>query len=1027
MFRVVLQCTDVPTEMWLTVNGQTWLSPIRREALIETLRREVRGDVRFDRASRVLYSTDASIYQIEPIGVVLPREPEDVVRTVRICADQGIPVLPRGAGTSLSGQTVGHAVVLDFSRYMNRILSLDTERGLVRVQPGVVLDQLNTFLARYGLEFGPDVATSNRANLGGMIGNNSAGARSVVYGKTVDHVHELRAVLSDGTETRFAPLSRREWDQLLQAGGREGEICRTIMKVLRTHAAEIDRRFPRVLRRVSGYNLDEMLRALRIAEGADPASTYAYPLPSRMPLPDPRQPWNLSRLIVGSEGTLAVVTEAVLKTSVRPPVRGLILLHFDDLIAAMEAVAPLLESSPSAIECLDRMILDLARGNLQAARYRGVLEGEPDAVLVVEYSGESQEEVSTAVARTVRAAGAFAGCYTAKALLEPSDINAVWALRKTGVALLYSVPGHRKPVGFVEDTAVSPERLPAFVRRFQSILERHNTTGAFYGHASVGCLHIRPLLDLRDPVDVDTMRAIAEEVVELVLEFEGALSGEHGDGIARSEFNLRIFGPELYDAFREVKRAFDPDNILNPGKIVDAPDMRSHLRTFASAAPVQVRTELQFARQDGFGGAVDACMGAAACRKLTSGTMCPSFMVTREEMHSTRGRANLLRAALTGQLGKYDLTDERLFAALDLCLMCKGCKAECPANVDMAALKAEFLSHYYERRRRPLADYVIARIGDINRVAQYVPWLLNRLARWEWLRSALEWAGGIDIRRPLPEFARRSFVSWFKKRRRQRPANGGNRRVLVLADCFANYFEPSVLQAVVELVEAAGCAVSLAPVRCCGRTELSKGFMKHFAPRARMNVMALQRALVDEHTVIVGVEPSCLLTLRDEYLDLGLGKAAEHVAAHSYLAEELLVRLIDEAKLSFRESRQTVAVHGHCHQKALTGTGATIELLRRVPGTTVRDLATGCCGMAGFFGYDRRHYEISVAIARRDLFARLKASTWDIICAPGFSCRSQIRDLTDWPVLHPVEFVRGFAVLDGERVGGVPVRGKRAP
>lgn len=503
------------------MSSETWLSPVRRDAFVKTLKRDVRGEVRFDRATRVLYATDASIYQIEPIGVVIPRDAEDVVRTIRLCADQGIPVLPRGAGTSLSGQTVGRAVVLDFSKYMNRILSLDVDRGLVRVQPGVVLDQLNAFLGRYGLEFGPDVATSNRANIGGMIGNNSAGARSVVYGKTVDHVHQLQVILSDGTETRFTPLSRREWDQLLQAGGREGEICRTVTRLVRTHAEEIDRRYPRVLRRVSGYNLDEMLRALRIAEGADPISTYPFRVPDGMPLPDRRQPWNLSRLIVGSEGTLAVVTEAVLRTSPRPPFRGLVLLQFDDLIAALEAVAPLLETSPSAIECLDRMILDLAKGNLQAARYRRVLDGDPDTVLVVEYSGVSRDEVAERVRATEARGRAFAGCYSAKGLMEADEIDSVWALRKTGVALLYSIPGHRKPVGFVEDTAVSPERLPDFVRQFRAILERYETTGSFYGHASVGCLHIRPLLDLRLAQEIDKMKQIAEEVVALVLEFEG--------------------------------------------------------------------------------------------------------------------------------------------------------------------------------------------------------------------------------------------------------------------------------------------------------------------------------------------------------------------------------------------------------------------------------------------------------------------------------------------------------------------------
>jgi len=1000
------------------VNRRTKLSPIRREAFIRTLKREIRGEVRFDRASRVLYSTDASIYQIEPIGVVVPRDAADVVRVVRLCADQGIPLLPRGAGTSLSGQTVGEAVIIDFSKYMNRIVSLDADRRVVRVQPGVVLDQLNAFLAPYGLEFGPDVATSNRANIGGMIGNNSAGARSVLYGKTVDHVLELDVVLSDGTETRFTPISRREWEQLAQTGGREGDICRAVLDVLRTEANEIRARYPKVLRRVSGYNLDEMLRSMEIAQGADPLSTYPFPVPSRMPLPDPRQPWNLARLVVGSEGTLAIVTEATLHLSPRPPVRGLVLLQFDDLIAALEAVVPLLETGPSAVECLDRMILELAQGNLEAARHRRVLAGDPDTVLVVEYAGQTDHEVRERVHGTAALATKLRGCVAGTPTLDPAEMDAIWALRKTGVALLYSMPGRRKPVGFVEDTAVVPEKLPEFVRRFRQILERHETTGSFYGHASVGCLHIRPLLDLRDPVEVDRMRQIAQEVVELVLEFEGAFSGEHGDGLARSEFNRRLFGPRLYDAFRRIKRAFDPDSLLNPGKIVDGPDMRHHLRKFASASPSPVSTEFRFHRQEGLGGAVDACMGAGACRKLSSGTMCPSYMVTLEEMHSTRGRANLLRAALTGALNQDGLVDERLYEALDLCLMCKGCKAECPANVDMAALKSEFLAAYYERRRRPVADYVLANLAGLNRVAQYFPGMINRLSTWSWLRVLMEWAGGVDIRRPLPKFAGQSFRRWFRSTAQQRTTRArrrdGGQRVLILADCFASYFEPDVLRATVELLGAAGCHVELAPVRCCGRVELSKGFTRRFAQRARRNVLALHREIADERTVIVGVEPSCVLTFRDEYLDLGLGRAAEHVAAHTYLVEEWLVKLLAAQQLRFRPSRHRVTVHGHCHQKALAGIDATVELLRVVPETEVIPLGSGCCGMAGFFGYERRHYELSVTIARRDLFERLRRSSWDIICAPGFSCRSQIRDLTEWRTMHPVQFVRAF--LDTDRL-----------
>ncbi len=984
----------------------TELTPARRDALIRWLRSELRGEVRFDRTSRLLYATDASIYQIEPLGVVLPRDRDDVEKLVRIAADQDLPLLPRGAGTSLSGQAIGRAIVVDFSKYMNRILSYDPARQTVRVQPGVVLDQLNRFLANYGVEFGPDVATSSRATLGGMIGNNSAGARSVVYGKTIDHVVELSVLFSDGSAATLAPLSAQEWQQLHQAPGREGEVCRAVERILRDCRDEIRRRFPRVLRRVSGYNLDEMLRAQQIADGVPPQQTYPFSLPPRMPLPDPHQPWNLARLVVGSEGTLAIVTDALLRVHRRPALRVLLLLAFEELIAALDAVGPLLETGPSAIECLDRLLLQLAEQNTDAARYRALIPGEPDAVLVVEYSGESEAELLARCQDALRRAAE--GRWSAHRLVtQPGEVDAVWALRKKGVALLYSMPGGRKPIGFVEDTAVEPARLGEFVRRFRSILRRHGVEGSFYGHASVGCLHIRPLLDLRQPKHVEIMRQIAREVVELVLEFEGALSGEHGDGLARSEFNRVVFGDRLYEAFRTIKRAFDPASLLNPGKIVDAPAMTEHLRPFASgpntaaAGGTLVEPTFRHRTHDGFAETIDSCMGAAVCRKLT-GTMCPSYMVTLEEMHSTRGRANLLRAALAG----LDVDEEALLEALDLCLMCKGCKAECPANVDMALLKTEYLHDYYRRHRRPILDYAVAYAGRLNRLAALAPRLVNFLTGRDWFRGLLEWAVGIDRRRPLPRLARHSFRNWYAANRRRLqmpPGSSDNRPIYLLADCFSTYYEPHVLGMLARLLHTVGYPVHLAPLRCCGRTFLSKGMLDEFRSLARTNVQGLSQ-IRRQGGVVVGVEPSCVLTFRDEYTELPIAEGREQLLRETVLlAEEFLLSVLDRMRLKLAPSNHEVLIHGHCHQKAAGLADLAQRLLQQVPGLVVELLDTGCCGMAGFFGYERRHYEISVAIARRDLLKKLTRRPGAILAAGGFSCRSQVRDLTDRTVLHPVE------------------------
>src|SRR6266851_391356 len=607
----------------------------KRNALAKYLRANTHGEVRFDPPSRRLYSTDASIYQIEPLGVVIPRSTADLITTIQIAAEMHIPITARGGGTSLCGEAIGPGVIIDCSKYLNQILEVDPAGHTVRIQPGVILDQLNGALAGHGLLFGPDVATASRANLGGMIGNNSAGARSIIYGKTIDHVRRLKVVLSDGTPAEFYPLSQGEWDRKASAKTLEGAIYREVRQMARIHADEIDRRFPKILRRVGGYNLDEFL-----------------------PRPESNSPGRgLEKMIVGSEGTLAVITEAELNVSPRPRERGLVVLHFESLAASMDALAACLEFQPSAVELMDQMLLELARENFSLKSAMAAVQGKPAALLMVEFSSDDPAYVSNQADRLKKRLREVPGLTAIVPALEPGLRDPLWNMRRAAVPLLLGVRGDRKPVTFVEDSAVSPERLPEFVARFRDILRRHGTDGAFYGHASVGCLHIRPLLNLKDPIDVKRMREITDGVTDLVLEFGGALSGEHGDGLARSEWNRKMFGDTIYQAFQQIKHAFDPDNLLNPGKIVDAPAMTENLRYSPDYHPAEPETLFDYSRQEGFVRSIEMCNGAGVCRKLSGGTMCPSFRATRDEKDSTRGRANALRLALAAN---HDDRDSRM-------------------------------------------------------------------------------------------------------------------------------------------------------------------------------------------------------------------------------------------------------------------------------------------------------------------------------------------------------------------------------
>lgn len=963
----------------------TDFTQLKRDALERHFRRQVQGEVRFDATSRRLYSTDASIYQIEPLGVIIPKTVEDIVVTVQLAAEMHVPITARGGGTSLSGQAIGSGIVVDCSKYLNRILDIDLAARSVRVQPGVVLDQLNHALAAQGLQFGPDVATASRANLGGMIGNNSAGSRSILYGKTSDHVRRLGVVLSNGTQTSFGPIPPAEWDRRASVRSLEGSIYRQVRRIVLENAEEIGRRFPQILRRVSGYNLDALSAALTQVDGT--------------------RPLDLTALLTGSEGTLAILTEAELGLVSRPKVRGLLVPHFDSLRAAMDALATCLELNPSAVELLDQLLLDLARSNLALRGRMAAVQGRPAAVLMVEFSSDDASEVADRVERLERRLRQANGVTALVRALDPALRDSLWALRTASMPLLYGLRGDRKPVTFVEDTAVAPARLPEFVMRFREVLRRHGTDGAFYGHASVGCLHIRPLLNLKDPVDVARMRRITEAITDLVLEFGGALSGEHGDGLARSEWNRKMFGPVVYEAFCAIKRAFDPDNLFNPGKVVAAPPMTDNLRYPPGYRPAEPATFFDYSRQDGFARSIELCNGSGVCRKRQGGTMCPSFRATLDEKDSTRGRANALRLALAGEQPMRDFRSRWLYEVLDLCLMCKACKAECPSNVDMAKLKAEFLQSYYRSRSRPLGHWLMARIDRLHRVGARAARLVNWLQRRRPVRWLLEKFAGIDRRRSLPELHTDHFRRWFE-RHTPAPSAGRYGQVLLLDDCFTTFQEPEIGRAAVRVLEQAGYAVALAGLTCCCRPMISKGFLEPARTLIGEQLPGLLR-LLDGGRPLLGLEPSCLLTLADEWPELLPGVETQRVAAAVDLADNWLAERAREGRcdLELRPRPQKCLLHGHCHQKALRGTKGTAAVLGLVPGLEVTVLDAGCCGMAGSFGFEKEHYDLSVSIANLALLPALNTDPDALVVAPGTSCRHQIKDLAGRRALHPLELV----------------------
>ena len=934
------------------------------EALFDELRRSIDGDVRFDAAARTIYSTDASNYRRVPIGVVVPRHEGDVIRTIALARENNLPIVPRGGGTALAGQTTTTGIVLDFSKYMNRIVQIDEAQGVAIVQPGVVQAQLNAAADQFGLFFAPDPSTKDRCTLGGMIGNNSCGAHSAAYGKTVDNVVQLDALLYDGTrltlgpgdaasgstETRVAELLAG----LHQLSDRYGDLVRT--------------RYPKIPRRVSGYNLDELL---------------------------PENGFNLARAIVGSEGTLAVLLNATVRLVPKPKTIVLVVLGFADVFAAADQTPWLLEYKPQALEGFDHRLPDFARAKGMPAVN---LLPEGRAFLVMELGGETPDEVRTIAEQVKRQAAQHHACRGIAILTDGAEQRAVWGIRESGLGAGALIPGNPRTWPGAEDCAVPPARLGDFLRRLVPMLARYDLAAAtYYGHFGEGCVHCRINFDFFTPDGVAKFRAAMIELGNLVVEFGGSLSGEHGDGLARSELLPKMFGGELIEAFREFKHLFDPDHRMNPGVIVDPEPLDAHLRVSPLPNPAALRTRFDFSAEGGLAGAALKCVGLGKCRKTDAGTMCPSYMATRDEMHSTRGRARLIYEALNGNLLKEGFADEALYEALELCLSCKACKSECPASIDMAAYKAEFLAHYYEVHRRPLATMFFGHIHELARAAALAPRIANLFTRGP-LAALIRQMLSFHRERALPHFASQSFRAWFGRRA---PAPESIREVLLFPDTFTNFFEPEVAIAATEVLERAGFRVIL-PGRdlCCGRPLMEAGMLD--AARVRLaTILTTLGPHAARGTPIIGLEPSCLLTLRDELPSMfPRNSEARQLADHAMLFDEFLTT--KAPGFAPPELSGAALVHGHCHRKALAGMGSELAMLGRIAGLKVDAPDTGCCGMAGAFGYGAARFDLSRAIGERTLLPAIRRhDSSSLIVADGFACRAQIRQFcSDRHPLH---------------------------
>lgn len=966
----------------------------KRDELIQ-LGRELKGELYTDDTMRTLYATDASAYREMPLAVAIPADESDLKTLIRFARQHKTSLIPRTAGTSLAGQVVGNGIITDVSRTFTKILEINTEEHWVRVQPGVIRDELNMFLKPYGFYFGPETSTANRAMIGGMVGNNSCGSNSVVYGSTREHLLEVKAILSDGSDAEFGTLSPDEFHSRCEAN--DGRLETTVYKQIRTmlgnaaNQAEIRKEFPKpeILRRNTGYAIDLLLETAPFTAG--------------------KEDFNFCKLIAGSEGTLAFLTEIKLHIDPLPPKEtGLMCVHFNTIDESLRANIIAMRHKPSASELIDHYILECTKDNREQRKNRFFVQGDPGAILVVEFCRDTREEI-TAIADVVKAEMLAAGLGYHFPLLFGEDTKKIWTLRKAGLGLLSNLPGDEKAVPVIEDTAVAVEDLPDFIAEFNLILKKYGLYAVHYAHAGSGEIHLRPIINLKTVEGNQLFRTIAEEIATLVKKFHGSLSGEHGDGRLRGEFIAQMIGPRNYELLRQLKYTWDPENIFNPHKIVDTPSMNSMLRYEPGKKAPDIKTIFHFPDQTILQHA-EQCNGSGDCRKthLSGGTMCPSYMATRNEKDTTRARANILREFLTNSTKANKFDHQEIYDVLDLCLACKGCKGECPSNVDVAKLKMEFLQHYYDANGVSLRARMIGNFTRLTGLAAIAPGVYNFLVKNNATSKLIKKISGFAPDRSMPTLQSTTLRKWL--RRNPAPAGGG-KKVYLFCDEFTNYNDTHIGIKAVQLMRKLGYNVIPVDHPESARALLSKGFLRQAKVFAEKNV-ALFSGIVTADAPLIGIEPSAILTFRDEYPDLvgdDLREKARTLATNVFLIDEFLAMEADKGVIHsgmFREGERQIKLHGHCQQKALSSVLHSKKILSLPKGYTVDVIPSGCCGMAGSFGYEKEHYEVSMNIGELVLFPAVrKAGENALIAAPGTSCRHQIKDGTGAHAMHPVEIL----------------------
>ncbi|HLO90805.1 MAG TPA: FAD-linked oxidase C-terminal domain-containing protein [Lentimicrobium sp.] len=958
------------------------------------LRTKLNGDLYTGEMMRILYATDASAYREFPLAVARPKDENDIISLIQFAKKMKVTLIPRTAGTSLAGQVVGNGIVVDVSKHMNRVLEINAHERWVRVQPGVVLDELNKLLLPYGLFFGPETSTSNRCMIGGMVGNNACGSHSLVYGSTRDHTLEISALLSDASKVIFKKLSVDEYNEKCRQQSLEGDIYRKINEILsdESNRKEIRNNYPdpRLERRNTGYALDLLLDSNTFIEAGEP--------------------FNFCKVLAGSEGTLAFSTEIKLNLVPLPPhENALVCIHCRSLEEAFKANLIALQHKPVAIELIDHFILERTKENIEQRKNRFFIDGEPAAILVVEFAHDSKDEIQQAameLEHDMRAKG-FGYHFP---VVYGNDITKVWALRKAGLGLLSNIKGDKKPVAVVEDTAVWPEYLPAYMDDFAKMLERLGLSCVYYAHIATGELHLRPVLNLKDPHDIELFHTVALETAKLVKKYKGSLSGEHGDGRLRGEFIPLMLGEHVYKLLKEVKHTFDPEGVFNTGKITDTPQMNTSLRYDAAQGTREIETVFDFSSTMGIIRASEQCNGSGDCRKSEqfAGTMCPSYQATRDEKDTTRARANILRELLTRSNKKNPFDHKEILEVMDLCISCKGCKAECPSNVDMAKYKAEFLQHYYDANGTPLRSLLIGNITKFNQLGAIVPSVYNAFLNNKAFSGLLKKSIGFAQERSIPLLHKYTLRRWFHKHQNSQPEG---RIVYLFADEFTNYNDVTIGIKAVEVLNMLGYKVIIPKHAESGRTYLSKGLVRKAKKLANKNITLLSD-IISSDTPLVGIEPSAILTFRDEYIDLTSGeqkKKAITLAANSYLFDDFIMREVVAGRITstlFKGYDRSIRLHGHCHQKALATTTSTKQMLSLPTGYKVDEIKSGCCGMAGSFGFEKEHYEVSMKIGELVLFPEIRKTDESVtIAAPGTSCRHQIKDGTGKTALHPIEIL----------------------